>query len=158
MTMLQALATGHCGSMSSIHANSCRDALRRLEVMCLMGMEIPLTAVRGLIGSAVDVLIHLKRDSSGRRMLTEICELELFDGTDYRVNPLFQMTDGSAGPVAARKEPVLKRVGRLENCTNMEAYGQMEMYLRAMEDFDQECQPAVDVEDSSGGGGPPSGS
>ncbi len=158
MTMLQALATGHCGSMSSIHANSCRDALRRMEVMCLMGMEIPLAAVRGLIGSAVDVLIHLKRNSSGRRILTEICELESFDGTDYRMNPMFQMREDPAGPAAAGREPVLKKIGSLINCTNMEAYGQMEMYLRAMEDFDQECQPAVDVEDSSGGGGPPSGS
>lgn len=59
MSMLQALSTGHSGSVSSIHANSCRDALRRLETMVLMGMDMPLAAIQGLIASSVDILIHL---------------------------------------------------------------------------------------------------
>ena len=164
MTMLQALSTGHCGSMSSIHANSCRDALRRLEVMCLMGMEIPLPAVRGLIGSAVDLLIHLRRDSSGKRLLTEICELESFDGADYLLRTLFcrstedsTLTLHSRGTSEGRKQTAfpdekpgteecklpslggrLKKVGMLSNVANMEEYGQMEKYLQAMGAFDEE--------------------
>ena len=67
MSMLQALSTGHSGSVSSIHANSCRDALRRLETMVLMGMDMPLAAIQGLIASSVDILIHLGRLTTGKR-------------------------------------------------------------------------------------------
>lgn len=154
VSMLQALSTGHSGSMSSIHANSCRDALRRLEVMCLMGMEIPLAAVRGLIGAAVDILIHLRRDSGGRRLLTEICELETYDGRDYRIRPLFQLDSGCRQKEQMIQEHSLRRVGMLCNIQNMENYGQMEEYLQAMEAFDQRNRQAMDLSDYSDGGGP----
>ena len=61
LDMLQAMNTGHDGSLSTGHANSCEDMLHRLETMVLMGMELPLTAIRGQIASGVDILVHVGR-------------------------------------------------------------------------------------------------
>lgn len=127
VSMLQALSTGHRGSFSSIHGNSCRDALRRLETMVLMGMDIPLLAVQGLIASSVDILIHLSRLPSGKRKITEIYELLDFHEQDYRLNPLFLYREkrGEEGRLEVHK-PLIQ----------MEAlshYGQRENYQKAME-------------------------
>src|SRR5579859_19822 len=74
--MLQAMNTGHEGSLSTVHANSPRDALARLENMVLMaGMELPLRAVREQIASAVHMLVHLNRFSDGTRRVTHISEI-----------------------------------------------------------------------------------
>ena len=73
--MLQAMNTGHM-SMSTGHANSAGDMLSRLETMVLMGMEIPLSAVRGQIASGIDIIVHLGRLRDRSRKLLEICELE----------------------------------------------------------------------------------
>lgn len=127
VSMLQALSTGHRGSFSSIHGNSCRDALRRLETMVMMGMDIPLLAIQGLIGSSVDILIHLRRLPSGKRKIVEIYELLDFHEQDYRLNPLFLYQE---------KEQV---EGKLEVCKPLiqvealEHYGQRDKYQEAME-------------------------
>ncbi|MCD8019304.1 MAG: CpaF family protein [Clostridiales bacterium] len=128
VSMLQAVSTGHSGSFSSIHSNSCRDALRRLETMVLMGMDIPLRAVQGLIASSMDILIHLGRLPSGKRKLFEICEVLGFDGVEYQLNPLFQYEMGEKDEEGklVLKEPLI-HVGRLKN------YGQLELYNQAME-------------------------
>lgn len=130
VSMLQAVSTGHSGSFSSIHSNSCRDALRRLETMVLMGMDIPLRAVQGLIASSMDILIHLGRLPSGKRKLFEICEVLGFDGVEYQLNPLFQYEMGEKDEEGklVLKEPLI-HVGRLKN------YGQLELYNQAMEVF-----------------------
>ena len=73
--MIQAMNTGHDGSMSTGHANSTRDMLSRLETMILMGMELPLQAVRRQIASAIDVIVHLSRMRDKSRKLVEICEV-----------------------------------------------------------------------------------
>ncbi len=73
--MLQAMNTGHM-AMSTGHANSARDMLSRIETMVLMGMEIPLGAVRGQIASGIDIVIHLGRLRDKSRKLLEICEIE----------------------------------------------------------------------------------
>lgn len=78
--MLQAMSTGHDGSMTTIHSNSARDALKRLEAMVLMsGLELPSTAIRQIIASALDVLIHVERLRDGSRKVvavSEICGME----------------------------------------------------------------------------------
>ena len=61
LDVLQAMNTGHDGSLSTGHANSCKDMLSRLETMVLMGMELPLPAIRSQIASGIDILIHLGR-------------------------------------------------------------------------------------------------
>ena len=73
--MMQAMNTGHDGSMSTGHANSCRDMLSRLENMILMGMELPLAAIRRQIGSGIDVIIHLGRLRDRSRRVLEITEI-----------------------------------------------------------------------------------
>ena len=73
--MIQAMNTGHDGSLSTGHANSARDMLSRLETMVLMGMDIPLPAIRGQISSAIDLIVHLGRLRDRSRKLLEICEV-----------------------------------------------------------------------------------
>jgi len=76
LDMLQAMSTGHDGSMSTIHANSARDALQRLETLCLMaGVDIPHRAIREQIGKAIHVVVHLGRDIDGRRRVENITEI-----------------------------------------------------------------------------------
>lgn len=74
--MLQAMNTGHEGSMTTMHANSPVDALNRLETMVLMaGMEIPVAAVRDYIANAIEVVVDIERLSDGKRKITSICEI-----------------------------------------------------------------------------------
>lgn len=74
--MLQAMNTGHDGSLTTMHANSPKDALNRLETMILMaGMEIPIRAVREYIDNAIDIVINIERLSDGRRKITSISEI-----------------------------------------------------------------------------------
>lgn len=129
ISMLQALSTGHNGSFSSIHGNSCRDALHRLETMVLMGMDIPLRAVQGLIASSIDILIHLGRLPSGERKLMEIYEVLDFEGEEYVMNPLFlyKTVGGKEGKLVA-EQPMIA-VERLKT------YGYMEEYRGHMESF-----------------------
>lgn len=70
--MLQALNTGHDGSLSTAHANSASDMLSRLETMTLMGVDLPLEAIRRQIASGVDILIHLGRMRDKSRKVLEI--------------------------------------------------------------------------------------
>jgi len=79
--MMQAMNTGHDGSMSTGHANSCKDMLSRLENMILMGMELPLGAIRRQIASGIDVIVHLGRLRDRSRRVLEITEI-LDNGTD----------------------------------------------------------------------------
>ena len=130
--LLNAASTGHSGSLSTIHGNSCRDALRRLETMVLMGMDIPLRAVQGLIASAVDILIHLGRLSTGQRKILEIYELLDFDGQDYQMNALFLYDREEEG-----REGRLMAAGSLSRTERLKDYGQMQAYLQAMEVFDE---------------------
>ena len=79
--MMQAMNTGHDGSMSTGHANSCKDMLSRLENMILMGMELPLSAIRRQIASGIDVVVHLGRLRDRSRRVLEITEI-IDNGTD----------------------------------------------------------------------------
>jgi pilus assembly protein CpaF len=77
LDMLQAMNTGHRGSLTTAHANSAYHALIRLETMALMaGLEIPLSAIREQIAHGIDVVVHQERDGAGRRRIMEIAELE----------------------------------------------------------------------------------
>lgn len=75
LDMLQAMNTGHDGSLSTGHANSTQDMLNRLETMVLMGMDLPLTAIRQQIASAIDILVHLERGRDKKRRVVEISEV-----------------------------------------------------------------------------------
>lgn len=87
--MLQAMNTGHDGSLSTGHANSPEDMLKRLEVLVLMGMDIPLPAIRRQIASALEIIVHLGRLRDGSRRVLEITEVAGLSGEEYQMNPLF---------------------------------------------------------------------
>lgn len=87
--MLQCLNTGHDGSMSTGHANSGRDMLARLENMVLMGMDIPLMAIRQQIASGVDIIVHLGRLRDKSRRVLEITEITGYEDGEIKLNPLF---------------------------------------------------------------------
>ena len=93
LDMLQAMNTGHDGSLSTGHGNSIPDMLSRLEMMVLLGTEIPLQAVRKQIAMGIDIMIHLERGKDQKRRVVEISEvLEGRDGV-VQLNPLYQYRD-----------------------------------------------------------------
>lgn len=126
VSLVQALSTGHRGSFSTLHANSCKDALRRLETMILMGMDMPLGAIRGLIASSVDILIHLGRLTTGERRLLEICEVEDYSRSEYEIRTLFRYDV---------EESVLKAKKELVHVEKLKSYGQYEAYCKAVKVF-----------------------
>ena len=88
--MLQAMNTGHDGSLTTLHANSASDALNRLETMILMGgIDIPLKAVREYIEKALDIVVNIERLSDGRRKVTSISEITGFDGENILLEDIF---------------------------------------------------------------------
>lgn len=92
--MLQAMNTGHEGSLTTLHANSGTDSLNRLETMVLMGgIEIPVPAIRDYIENALDIIVTVARLSDGRRKVVEISEIDGFIGDDIKVTPIFQFIE-----------------------------------------------------------------
>lgn len=97
LDMLQAMNTGHDGSLSTVHANSPRDAIARLETLVLMaGMELPLRAIREQISSAVDVIVQLTRMRDGSRRVTHVTEVQGMEGEIVTLQDAF-VFDYSAG-------------------------------------------------------------
>ncbi|MEH6820565.1 MAG: CpaF family protein [Dietzia psychralcaliphila] len=97
LDMLQAMNTGHDGSLSTVHANSPRDAVARLETLVLMaGMDLPLRAIREQIASAVDVIIQLTRLRDGTRRVTAVTEVQGMEGQTVTLQDAF-LFDYSAG-------------------------------------------------------------
>ena len=101
LDMLQAMNTGHDGSMSTGHANSTEDMLSRIETMVLMGGELPLYAVRGQIGSAIDVMVHLARYEDGSRKISEISRVAGCVQGEIVLEKVYERAEG-----------VLRRVGK----------------------------------------------
>jgi pilus assembly protein CpaF len=90
LDMLQAMNTGHDGSLTTVHANSPSDALSRLETMVLMaGTELPSRAIREQVGSAIQLLCHQMRLRDGTRKITNITEVLGFDGDRVKVQDIF---------------------------------------------------------------------
>lgn len=108
--MLQAFNTGHDGSLSTGHANSARDMLYRLETMVLMGLDIPLPAVRRQISSGIDILVHLARMGDRSRRVVEIYEVMEMEGSEIVLHPLFMRKRGGAGQGDTEIPPLI-RVG-----------------------------------------------
>jgi pilus assembly protein CpaF len=111
LDMLQAMNTGHDGSLSTIHANSPRDALGRVETMVLMaGLEFPMRAVRQQLSSALDLIVHIERFSDGARRVTSVTEVQrmesdvitLQDLFDYETDPDSGDSGGSLRPTGLR--------------------------------------------------------
>ncbi len=111
--MLQAMNTGHDGSMSTIHANNTRDAITRIENMVQMGsMGLPLGAIRTQIVSAVDIILQVERQRDGGRRLTQVTEVVGMEGEMVLLNDIFRFqieSEGSDGRLRGHYETVRAR-------------------------------------------------
>ena len=117
--MLQCMNTGHDGSMSTGHANSAADMLSRLENMVLMGMDLPLPAIRNQIASGVDIIVHLGRIRDKSRKVLEITEVVGCENGEIRLNPLYcfeELGESSEGNVVGKfqKKGGLLHEGKLK--------------------------------------------
>ena len=93
LDMLQAMNTGHDGSMTTIHSNGPRDALRRIETMVLMaGYDLPLKAIREQVASSIDMVVHLARMKDGTRKVTQVTEVQGMEGDTFIMQDLFVFT------------------------------------------------------------------
>ncbi len=99
LDMLQAMNTGHEGSLTTVHANSPRDVMSRLETMVLMsGMELPVRAIREQIGSAIHIIIHLARMMDGSRRVNKITEVCGMEGDRIILNDIFEFKQEGVTP------------------------------------------------------------
>jgi pilus assembly protein CpaF len=108
LDMLQAMNTGHDGSMTTAHANSPRDTLSRLETMVLMaGMDLPVRAIREQIASAVDLIVQQDRMKDGSRKITNVTEVQGMEGDVIVLQDIFtfQQTGVEAGKIVGRMKP-----------------------------------------------------
>ncbi len=125
LDMLQAMNTGHEGSMSTGHANSVKDMLSRLETMVLMAAPLPLEAIRKQIASSLDIMIFLSRFRDGSRKVVEICEVLDCEYGEVRLNSLYRFCEegeDSEGKILGS----LKQTGSdLQNTAKLEAWGRM---------------------------------
>lgn len=120
--MMQCLNTGHDGSMSTGHANSGADMLARLENMVLMGMDLPLQAIKQQIASGVDIIVHLGRLRDKSRRVLEITEVMECENGEIKLNPLYlfeEMGQDSEGNIVGR----LRRKGVLLHENKLKAAG-----------------------------------
>jgi pilus assembly protein CpaF len=108
LDMLQAMNTGHEGSLTTAHSNSPRDTLSRLEVMCLMaGMDLPVRAIREQVASAIDMIIHQERMRDGTRKIVKVTEVQGMEGDVITMSDIFEFeqTGLEAGKVIGRIRP-----------------------------------------------------
>lgn len=92
--LLQVVNVGNDGSLSTIHANSCKDMISRLETMVLMGMELPIPVIRRQIVSGFDIFVHLGRMKDKSRKVQEISEIDRIEAGEVILNPLYVRTSG----------------------------------------------------------------
>ena len=93
LDMLQAMNTGHDGSLSTGHSNSPKDMLTRLETMVLMGMSMPVDAIRTQIASAIDIIVHLARQRDKSRKVVQIAEVGNYQNGEIELTPLFKYVE-----------------------------------------------------------------
>lgn len=97
LDMLQAMNTGHDGSLSTGHGNSPKDMLTRLETMVLMGMNMPIDAIRTQIASAIDIIVHLARQRDKSRKVVQIAEVGDYKNGEIELTPLFRFVEKGEG-------------------------------------------------------------
>lgn len=132
LDMLQAMNTGHDGSLSTIHANSPRDALARLETLVLMaGMDLPLRAIREQIASAVDVVVQLTRLRDGTRRVTSLSEIAGMEGQTVTMQEIYAF-DFSAGV-----SPEGKFLGKVQPT------GLRPMFIQKLNDLGIKLSPGI---------------
>jgi pilus assembly protein CpaF len=112
LDMLQAMNTGHDGSICTVHANSPRDALSRIETMVLMaGVDLPIRAIREQVSSALDLLVHQTRFKDGSRRITHVTEVVGMEGDTITLQDIFKFDYGMGFDQQGRSQGILKSTG-----------------------------------------------
>ncbi len=112
LDMLQAMNTGHDGSICTLHSNGPRDTLARLETMVLMaGMDLPVRAIREQVASAVDLIVHQTRFKDGSRRITHITEVERMEGDVITLQDIFVFDTGAGFDSEGRSLGRLRSTG-----------------------------------------------
>lgn len=128
--MLAAMGTGHDGSISTGHANSAEDMIMRLETMVLMGMEIPVSAVRRQISAAVDLVIHVSRLRDGSRKIVKICEVMGMEQGEIILNTLFEFKE--TGLKNGKVQGALQKINDLIHVEKLQTSGMFQLYKEAI--------------------------
>lgn len=123
--LLTCLNTGHDGSISTCHANSTRDTITRLETMVLMGMELPLQAIRRQIASGIDLIVYLGRLRDKSRRLLEITEVTGMEEEQVGLNPLFLFRE--TGEVSGRICGIQEKTGEMKKIEKFQRAGILEI-------------------------------
>jgi pilus assembly protein CpaF len=128
LDMLQAMNTGHDGSLTTIHANTPRDALARLETLVLMaGFDLPLRAIREQVASAITIIVQVNRQKDGTRKITDISEIVKMEGEIITMQDIFKYKHEGWGKDG-------KMIGKHSPCGNIPSF--MEEIQRAKLDID----------------------
>jgi pilus assembly protein CpaF len=125
LDMLQAMNTGHDGSITTVHSNSPRDTLARIETMTLMaGFDLPIRAIREQMASAIDVIVHLSRLRDGSRRVTHVTEVQGMEGDVITLQDIFLFDFGMGVDEGGRFKGHLKPTGiRPKFAEKMADYG-----------------------------------
>lgn len=123
LDMLQAMNTGHDGSLSTGHANSSSDMLKRLETMVLMGMELPVAAIRGQIASGIDLLVHLGRMRDRSRKVLTIDEIDGMEEGEIQIHSIYRFVEQGQGKQEGRISGSWEKVGELRNTAKLKRAG-----------------------------------
>lgn len=123
LDMLQAMNTGHNGSLSTGHANSPEDMLKRLETMVLMGVDMPLPAIKSQIGSGLDIIIHLGRLRDKSRKVLEIAEIIGYKEGEIVLNPLYEFKETKEKNADTVIGDLKKTANKLQNTKKLKAAG-----------------------------------
>lgn len=128
LDMLQAMNTGHSGSLSTGHANSARDILYRLETMVLMGIDMPLRAIRQQITSAIDVIVHIGRQQDGSRRILEVAEVTGMQDGEILLHSLYRYQVQEKADRAGNSQPRWCRSERIRHEEKLEQAGLLAAY------------------------------
>ncbi len=98
LDMIQAMNTGHDGSMTTVHANSSREVIERLEVLVLMAVDLPVTSIHRQLCSALDLIVHISRMPGGARVVTQVSEVVRYDPDEKQIvlNDIFNFRNGTS--------------------------------------------------------------
>ena len=124
LDMLQAMNTGHDGSLSTGHANSAKDMLSRLETMVLQGASgLPLDAVRRQIGSALDIIVHLSRMRDHSRKVVQIVEVIGYENQDIVLNPIYEFKEDESSTLEKVSGGLVRTKNKLHNTEKLALAG-----------------------------------
>jgi pilus assembly protein CpaF len=140
LDMLQAMNTGHDGSICTVHANAPRDSLARIETMVLMaGVDLPIRAIREQVSSALDLIVHPTRFKDGSRRITHVTEVVGMEGDTITLQDVFKFDHGMGFDENGRSLGVLKSTGlRPKFLAQLSDHGvQVDPQLFAFEQFMQ---------------------